>query len=273
MLTTEQKTIDEEEIKNAAQFSEGGKEALTEEVKTEPAVSKNSEILDEEMSLLSDLKKATDKDIDKTSSTSAPSTESSSAASSAASGSSEVVRKSNVQFQNHELVAKLCVAALNVAMGMVLQVISDDWSEEAEKKYTLSATRKGEILEPLTLVLEQSKSKYNPVVILVITVVVSYVPMFVSAFRTRKEKAASGKAKKKILDKVGSEIKNEFDEKEELKRQIQELSKGTSQTKTVEIFKMTEGQKARLKKIKATRGQRSASDKQFIIEMGLEGLV
>lgn len=269
MLTTEQKTIDQEEINLAAQASEEPKE-----VAAEMPAKNAGEVLDEEMSLLSDLKKATDKDLDKTSSVSSASQEGGSAGTSAAAStsSSEVVKKSNIQYQNHELVAKLCVAALNVAMGMILQVISDDWSEEAEKKYTLSPTRKSEILEPLTLVLEQSKSKYNPVVILVITVVVSYVPMFISAFRTRKEKAIASKNKKKLMDGVGSTVKD-LDEKEELKKQINELSKKDREVRTVEIFKMTEGQRKRLKEIKAKRGQRSSADKQFISEMGLDGFI
>lgn len=273
MLSTDEKPYIEEEVNTHTPQTPESKAALKAELEEADSAAKPSAALEvdaEEMELLADLRKATDKDIDKTAGSSTPGSTTSPASTTV---TDPARPRTNVQYQNHELVAKLAVAALNVAMGMILQVISDDWSEDAEKKYTLSPTRKAEILEPLTLVLEQSKSKYNPVVILIITVLVSYIPMFISAFRTRKEKSKLAKQKKKVLNKVGEEVADEEDAKQELKEELNNIGKVKEVVKTVEIFKMTAGQQKRLKEIKAKRGKRSNDDIQFIKEMGLTGLV
>lgn len=211
-----------------------------------------------ENDLLKGLMGETDKDADKSTFNNSSSPESSTNATVTNS------RPSKVIFQNHELVAKMTVAALNVAMGMLLQFISDNWSEEAEKKYTLSANRKKEIEEPLVLMLEQSKSKYNPVVILVITVLVSYVPLFINAFRERREKAN----KKKIKHTV-NEIANNSEEAKPIKEQVNEeviILKKDSKIATTANLK-------RIKSIRAKKGRRSLADTLFMNEMTKAGLI
>lgn len=226
----------------------------------------------EEMELLADLKKPTDKDGINNGAQNNVSSESNSNDLIKTNGN---VNKTIINYQNHELIAKLSIAALNVGMCLILQFIADDWSEEAEKKYKLSPTSKSELLEPLSLVLQQSKSKYNPVVILVITVLVSYVPMFISAFRSRKENIKAAKNKKKYLDKGGDDAEDLLDAKQKVAKEINDLGKvETSQKeKIIEVFKMTVGQTKRLKEIKAKKGRRSAADMQFLKEMNLEGLI
>lgn len=233
-----------------------------------------------EMDLLNDLKKSTDKDVSKDTKVEAN-----------PDGTTTVTTTTQnkttvIQYANHELVANLTVAALSVTMCLVLQFISDNWSEEAEKKYLLTPNKKQQILEPLTLVLAQSKAKYNPVVILVITVLVIYVPNFITAFRERKEKNRIAELKKKRKDKfiketeVAKEVTDngEQEEEEEIIEDAEKKNKsGNVKTKevvkTVKVFSMTEGQKKRLQEIKTKRGRRSASDEKFLEEMGLTGLI
>lgn len=215
-----------------------------------------------EMDLLNDLKKQTDKDVEKTATV--ENTVDKDGGTTSTVTTTEVKRSSTIHYQNHQLVAKLTVAALSVGMGIVLQMVADDWSEEGEKKYTLSNARKAEILEPLELVLEQSKSKYNPVVVLVITVVLAYVPMIITAMRSRKAK----NVKKKIVRAVDN-VANEVEEVEELAAELpinkKEIVISKSQLSASDI--------SRIKKIKSKRGNRSQEDKDFINKKGLTGLI
>lgn len=269
MLHTDEKPLELEVEKTNTTISETTNEIKEKQNELTQAVETFEE---EEMSLLSDLKKKTDKDLDGSTSTT-DTKEVTNADGSKTIVTTESTKRTNVIYQNHEIVAQMTVAALNVAMGLILQLISDDWSEEAEKKYSLSPTRKKEILDPLTILLEQRRGKYNPVVILVITVLVAYVPMFISAFRTRKEKMKLAKSKKKYIASAGDNAEI-IDEQEKIKEEINNVGKNeVKQVERVEIFKMTKGQNDRLKKIKSKRGARSEADKQFIKDMGLEGLV
>lgn len=233
-----------------------------------------------EMDLLNDLKKSTDKDVSKDVKVE-----------SNGDGTTTVTTTTQnkttvIQYANHELVANLTVAALSVTMCLVLQFISDNWSEEAEKKYLLTPNKKQQILEPLTLVLAQSKAKYNPVVILVITVLVIYVPNFITAFRERKEKNRIAELKKKRNKFIketeeAKQITDNGEQEEEEEEIIEETEKKNKSgnvkikevVKTVKVFSMTDGQKKRLQEIKTKRGRRSASDEQFLEEMGLTGLI
>lgn len=227
----------------------------------------NNDIIDDgEISLLSDLKRKTDKDLEKEKETVTVNEK----------GEKIITNGSNVNtptrtkinYQNHELVARLTVACLSVGMTLLLQYISDDWTEEAAKKYKLSNSQKDDILEPLTLVLEQSKSKYNPVIILVVTVCIIYVPQIAAAWRIRKEKKALPK-KKKLTSKNMDDAEEEENETQldKKKNEAKEI------IKTKEVFVLTQGQKTRLNKIKSKRGKRSNDDIQFIKDLGLEGLV
>jgi hypothetical protein len=222
--------------------------------------------------LLADLKKPTDKDADKTTVVGNTNPDPLNP-----SGSQTIVKKgTQIIYQNHELIAKLTVAAMNVMMGLILQFIADDWTEDAEKKFTLSQTRKNEIIEPLTLVLEQAKSKYNPVVILCITILVAYVPMFITAIRARKAKAKL-KTQKKLNTAAIEEVEEDGETAEErLKKELDNIGKEEKESVkivTKEVFKYTKAQQDRLKKIKSTRGRRSESDIKFLKDMGLDGLV
>ena len=150
MLHTDEKPLELEVEKTNTTISE-----TTNEIKEKQnELTQASETFEEEeMSLLSDLKKKTDKDLDGSTSTT-DTKEVTNADGSKTIVTTESTKRTNVIYQNHEIVAQMTVAALNVAMGLILQLISDDWSEEAEKKYSLSPTRKKEILDPLTILLE-----------------------------------------------------------------------------------------------------------------------
>lgn len=127
-----------------------------------------------EIDLLAELKKPTDKDLDgSTLNNDKP-----------ASGKSDLPKP---ELANTSLIAKMAIATVSVGMGMALQCVSGDWSESAEKRYALSASRKAELLEPLEMVLSNSKTKMNPIAILIITILLTYIPMFINAFRVRKD--------------------------------------------------------------------------------------
>lgn len=262
MLSTNKRELEEPII---VEQKEEIKEQINNATETTTATADNDE---GEMELLTDLRKATDKDIDK-----------STKVEHNADGTVKVTtttenKTTQLIYSNHELVANLTVSAISVTMCLVLQFISDNWSEEAEKKYLLTPQKKQQLLEPLTLVLAQSKSKYNPVVILVITVLVLYVPNFITAFRERNtKKKLAGKRKQINPDKVDEA--NEETENETLLDKAESKTGGKAETKiiTKEIFKMTKAQNERLLKIKSKRGARSEADKEFIREMGLDKLI
>ena len=156
------------------------------------------------------------------------------------------------ELQNHQLTAQLTISAVSVAMGLILQFVSNDWTEEGEKRYSLSASRKKELLEPLEIMLANSKKQYNPVVVVVVTILITYVPMFITAFRYR------GTNKNKDLKKLyGVEQLQEVQEMQE----FSEFQKPSPTKKENEVLD-------RVRAIKAKRGRRSLEDSDFMEKHG-----
>lgn len=161
---------------------------------------------------------------------------------------------------NHNLTARLTVAALNIGLGMMLQAISQDWSDEAEKKFTLSESRKKDLIEPLEMMFQQQGKKYNPVVILVITVVVTYMPMFGKALKMRKDKAKERRAK---LQAAPMEV-------------IHTAAPGEVQAAApqqpaapLEVMYSAREIAERVKKIRSKRGARTKEERKFMESLGL----
>lgn len=219
----------------------------SEEKKTEAAAEPEKKVLPEgEIDLFAELSKPTDKDLEKlgqpagtTNSTPNPLTPA-------------------VELANHQLTAKLTIAAVSVGMGIVLQVISEDWSEEAENRYKMSDGRKKELLEPLEIMLMNSKKKYNPVVILVTTVLITYIPMFVSAFRTKNKNLLE---KRKKAYGITTEA---IETKEEVKTPATDAIPITTD-KEKEFNIIAE----KIKKIKSKIGRRTKEETEFMNSLGL----
>lgn len=166
----DEETIQDNELNNSVPEQVIESPAAPEE-KPEPE-EKNDTPDEPEIDLFAELKKPTDKDLDGTT----------------LEGPKQAATKSDLpkpELANTALMAKMTIAAVSVGMGMALQGVSGDWSEAAEKRYTLSASRKAELLEPLEMVLSSNKTKMNPVAILIVTILLTYIPMFVNAFRMR----------------------------------------------------------------------------------------
>ncbi len=180
-----------------------------------------------------------------------------------------------VELDNHKLVASLTISAVSVGLGMLLQVLSGDWSDEGEKRYTLSASRKAQLLEPLEALLLASKKKYNPMVVLVVTIFITYIPMTINAFRFRKETEAA--KRKKVLDALikkeraetglpNLEVEEEnYFVKEETKEKEPDLSEAVKEKEKADQIIQDE-----IKRIKTKIGARSKADREFLLKHDLK---
>ena len=202
-----------------------------------------SETQEQEIDLFAELSKPTDKDLQQQKN-----------AESGVIESNEPKPIVQQELQNHQLTAQLTISAVSVAMGLILQFVSNDWTEEGEKRYSLSASRKKELLEPLEIMLANSKKQYNPVVVVVVTILITYVPMFITAFRHR------GTNKNKDLKKLyGVETVQEVQEIQEFAEVQKPIEKPTK--KENEVLD-------RVRAIKAKRGRRSLEDSEFMEKHG-----
>lgn len=239
---------DSDEEKAAAADIE--KEEKKPEEKTQAAAEPEKKVLpDGEIDLFAELSKPTDKDIEKLNGTGQP-------ASTTTTTSTSLTPAA--ELANHQLTAKLTIAAVSVGMGIILQVISEDWSEEAENRYKMSDGRKKELLEPLEIMLMNSKKKYNPVVILVTTVLITYIPMFVGAFRTKNKNLLEKRKKAYGITTEATETKEE------------------SKTPAADAVPITTDKEKefniiaeKIKRIKSKIGRRTKEETEFMTSLGL----
>jgi hypothetical protein len=111
--------------------------------------------------------------------------------------------------KNPALIAKVIISAVNIAFGFLLQFVAANWSEEGDKKYSLSESKQKQLAEPLTLLIEQQLQqgkKFNPVWVLIFLSVVLYIPLFMKALKEKNEKQTEKRKKLFFNAPTGGEI-------------------------------------------------------------------
>jgi len=250
----EEEQIEEAALSNVA--PEGTKQAITATKKEES-----------EIDLFSEFSKPTDKDLIKKEIASSASASSGSGLVMEEGEGNTTIANESATMNNHALIAQLTIAAVSVGLGMLLQFISGDWTETGEKRYILTPNRKKELLEPLSLMLESSKKKYNPVLILVITIIITYVPLFINAFRFKHDNI---KEKQKLAYSGSEKTETKTEAKTETKEEKVETKKPEPEEVSVsDLNKVEKDIAERIKRIKSTRGKRKKEDSIFMEKFGL----
>jgi hypothetical protein len=105
--------------------------------------------------------------------------------------------------QNAHLQSLLIVEICSTVVCFSCQWLSDDWTNDGEKKYTISPFKQKALQKPIYMLLMRRKKKTNPVLSLVVAVLLSYAPLFIVAFKSKKEKSLAE------LEKERERLKNE----------------------------------------------------------------
>ena len=150
---------------------------------------------------------------------------------------------SDIEKKRNLLYAEMYVILIDTGAGLALQLAAGDWSEEGEKKYTISKIKRKELAEAWAEILNLEGHKKDPKTALWMMFGSFYLPLLIMAIKERvqkqrkkKEEEAQKKAKVKAAKKVAVDAEISPDERlVEVAQQLEIVPKETPEEEAARI--------------------------------------